>query len=166
MDAFPGNPVLNVGLPGTWDDTHVAAPSVLYDGSTYRLWYDGNDGSIRRIGYATSLDGIEWTKYSGNPVFGLGPSGSWDDSMATHPTVVYDGSIYHMWYAGSHAYDIGLGYASSSDGITWTRYHDPVLWKGAPGSWDDLYVFLKWDFMDKKLFKSSSRYRPFRFLGR
>ena len=140
MDAFPGNPVLDIGPPGSWDDVHVAAPSILYDGTTYRMWYDGNDGSIRRIGYATSLDGIEWTKYSGNPVFGLGPSGSWDDSMATHPTVIYDGSKYHLWYAGSHAYDIGIGYASSSDGITWIRYHDPVLWKGTSGSWDDFYV--------------------------
>jgi predicted GH43/DUF377 family glycosyl hydrolase len=140
MDAFPGNPVLDIGPPGSWDDVHVAAPSILYDGTIYRMWYDGNDGSLRRIGYATSLDGNEWTKYSGNPVFGLGPSGSWDDSMATHPTVIYDGSNYHMWYAGSHAYDISIGYASSSDGITWTRYHDPVLRKGIPGSWDDIYV--------------------------
>ena len=68
-EKFPGNPVLDVGPPGTWEELGVLALWVLFDGTTYHIWYTGLDSNFTaRIGYATSLDGTNWTKFAGNPI--------------------------------------------------------------------------------------------------
>lgn len=119
------NPVLNVG-PSGWDTFQVSRPSVLFNGSSYCMWYSGDNGNS--IGFATSIDGISWTKYSGNPVF----------SSGRYASVMFDGSIYKMWYEG---YDYTIKYATSLDGISWTDYSsNPVLTHGLSGSWDGMYV--------------------------
>jgi hypothetical protein len=59
---YPGNPVLDLGPSGTWDDYDVSGPTVLFDGKKYQMWYYGSDGSNYEIGYATSADGIVWVK--------------------------------------------------------------------------------------------------------
>ena len=59
-EKYPGNPVLDLGASGTWDDSGVGGPVVLFDGTDYQMWYHGFDGSNSRIGYATSTDGIAW----------------------------------------------------------------------------------------------------------
>lgn len=138
-----GNPVLSVGYSGAWDDQFTFAPSVLLDGSTYKMWYAGSSAtdSTRKIGYATSLDGIAWTRYGSAPVFTAGSAGAWDEKIS-FPTVMKDGSTYKMWYSGVTAAGVGqVGYATSPDGITWTRFGaNPVLSYGASGSWDAVYI--------------------------
>nr|MDO8134773.1 hypothetical protein [Candidatus Njordarchaeum guaymaensis] len=92
------NPVLSPGPLGVWDDENVADPCVIRDASTYKMWYSGFDGGSWRIGYATSSDGITWTKHPGNPVLDLGTSGSWDDAGVSTPWVIKEDSTYMMWY--------------------------------------------------------------------
>ena len=41
-----GNPVLDLGESWTWDDGRVYAPTVLFDGIEYKMWYTGDDGLI------------------------------------------------------------------------------------------------------------------------
>jgi predicted GH43/DUF377 family glycosyl hydrolase len=138
----PSNPIIDVGASGSWDDTHVTHPIVLYDGTKYHMWYSGHDGWTYRIGYASSSDGITWVKYSGNPVLDCGPSGSWEDTHVTHPTVLYDGTKYHMWYTGHDGSHYRIGYAYSSDGTNWFKSTaNPVLNLGSSGSWDDFHVY-------------------------
>ena len=136
---YAGNPVLDVGEAGSWDDERVYKPYVIFDGSTYHMWYSGLDGTNTRIGYATSSDGIIWTKYAANPVLVLGSSGTWDDMFVESPCVLYDGNIYHLWYTGGESpYIFRIGYATSLDGISWTKYAgNPVLDIGAAGNWDN-----------------------------
>jgi hypothetical protein len=57
---YPGNPVLNIGESGAWDHERVNAPTVLFNGAEYKIWYAGTDGvSPFEIGYATApLDQI------------------------------------------------------------------------------------------------------------
>jgi len=133
-----GNPILDIGAAGSWDDKRVYKPYVLFDGSTYYMWYTGYDGTNTRIGYATSPDSITWTKYAGNPVLDLGSSGSWDDMFVEGPSVIFDGNNYHMWYTGGAGPNtFPIGYATSPDGINWTKYAgNPVLPIAAAGSWD------------------------------
>ncbi|MDH4208811.1 MAG: hypothetical protein OEV76_08050, partial [Anaerolineae bacterium] len=130
-DIYAGNPVLEAGGPGSWDESECDGPWVIKDGATYKMWYYGcnADYSVCSIGYATSPDGVNWTKDAGNPV--LEPtSGEWDESGIAWPRVIKNGSTYEMWY---HS-DGQLGYATSSDGVNWTKYAgNPVLsetWDG------------------------------------
>jgi PKD repeat protein len=137
------NPVVTLGAGGSWDDSYVWAPTVIKDGGTYKMWYSGSDGSNYRIGFATSPDGIAWTKYAGNPVLDLGAGSSWDDYLVYIPSVVYDGLAYHMWYSGDDGSITRIGYASSVDGITWMKSgSNPVLELGSPGSWDSGIVWM------------------------
>ena len=50
------------GPAGSADSFSAADPSVLKDGSTWKMWYTGDDSSKKRIAYATSTDGITWAK--------------------------------------------------------------------------------------------------------
>ncbi len=123
---YEGNPVLDVGPPGSWDDDQVRPATVILDDETYKMWYSGFGGSSG-IGYAESPDGIDWTKHP-EPVLGrLSHPGGWD-KFPIDPSVVFDGFLYHMWYAGHTTGDWKIGYAFSTDGINWTRHRDnPVV---------------------------------------
>uniref|UniRef100_A0A7C4RAH9 F5/8 type C domain-containing protein n=1 Tax=candidate division CPR3 bacterium TaxID=2268181 RepID=A0A7C4RAH9_UNCC3 len=128
-------------LGGSWDVTGVMDPYVIYDetapvGEKYKMWYSGISGSVFRIGYAVSPDGISWTRNPGNNCgltgdgcvlnFGTG----WESAYVYNPIVIYESGQYKMWYAGYHSglNIYGLGYATSSDGYTWNKYaNNPVF---------------------------------------
>jgi predicted GH43/DUF377 family glycosyl hydrolase len=151
---YASNPVLDLGAGGTWDDYIVAGGQVIKDGSTYKMWYGGHDGAAYRVGYATSSDGISWTKYASNPVLDLGTGGSWDDVIVDMPKVLKKAGTYHMWYRGYDGAYSRIGYASSSDGISWTKYaSNPVLTLGTGGAWDDDQVYYHEVINDGDIFK-------------
>jgi predicted GH43/DUF377 family glycosyl hydrolase len=112
-DKDTSNPVLPLGELGEWDDEQVYTADVRFDGTMYQMWYMGYDGITYRIGYASSSDGIKWHKYNSNPVLNLGPSGLWDDRGVAHPRVIFDGTTYHMWYAGDDSQNLRIGYATA-----------------------------------------------------
>jgi len=130
--------------PNDWDASRVHAPCVLYNPSwdpPFKMWYTGYDSNlVGRIGYAHSEDGINWVKYP-PPVLDLGPPGAWDSASLHDPTVIFDGSMLHMWYGGTDENGIGrIGYATSTDlGFHWTKW-EMVLDIGPPGSWEDGYI--------------------------
>jgi len=113
---------------GEWDEKVYPGP-VIKDGSIYKMWYAASLAGQYAIGYATSPDGINWTKYASNPVFEKGVASSWDESRVTFPSVIKEDSTYKMWYEGSNSADVRqIGYATSTDGINWTRYvSNPVV---------------------------------------
>ncbi|MCK5291403.1 MAG: hypothetical protein KAR39_05265 [Thermoplasmata archaeon] len=139
----PGNPVLTPGAPNEWDGNGTMGMSVLHLGGTYHAWYSGADlGGILKIGYATSPDGIAWTKYPNNPVLDAGAPGDWDSGGVGQPCVLFDGIRYRMWFMGSILDGLpDVGYAVSHDGINWTKHYDnPVLTKGSLGDWDEMMI--------------------------
>ncbi len=139
--------VLATGRGGEWDNAFLEGPSVLKAGNSYHMWYAGFDSSFNAqhtdgkvsIGYATSLDGITWRKYSDNPVLSTS-TGKWDAVYVQDPHVIQYNGRYHMWYGGADGYDHygqQTGYAWSTDGIHWTKSsNNPVLKRGNPGIWD------------------------------
>lgn len=125
---------------GDWDKDFVFDPSVLISGTTFLMYYEGGDNSANRvqIGLATSLDGIHWTRLQADPVLTYGDPGEWDEMWVLDPMVLPDGAGYQMWYRGRH-YSGGqaLGYATSPDGVNWTKYGGNPVFQGTPGTWDE-----------------------------
>ena len=129
----PGNPVLT-GAGGEWDESYMFWPSVVKDGSTYKMWYLSLDGEI---GLATSPDGVSWTKYADNPVLSEG----WDGVEIKNHTVITDSGSFKMWLNSGTGASLGIGYAESTDGISWTMsISNPVLASGTPGVLGDPVV--------------------------
>lgn len=129
-----GNPILNVGSSGAWDGLSVHPSRIVLEDSVYRMWYTGWNGTNLRIGHATSIDGVTWTKDTLNPVLSGGPPGSWESVGTMDAYVVHTTSGYKMWYTGVNASSLyGIGYATSPDGIAWTKAGsaNPVLTQGS-----------------------------------
>jgi predicted GH43/DUF377 family glycosyl hydrolase len=119
--------------PGTWDEFTTEQFSVIRENGQYKMWYSSWTNSPPYpgyIGYATSPDGIHWTKYSGNPVLGPGTA-SWEAGGPTSCCVIPIAGGYKMWYAGYDASGStsSIGSAFSPDGINWQRdnAHNPGL---------------------------------------
>jgi len=68
---YAGNPVLEKGNAGDWDDGGISEAEVLYHNGMFHMFYGGTKITgprLESIGYAYSFDGFEWYKYGNNPV--------------------------------------------------------------------------------------------------
>ncbi len=68
------DPIIDDGSGDDWDAKFAFAPNVVFDGSTFHMFYTGwaGNGEIG-IGYATSIDGVEFEQHPDNPVLRLLP---------------------------------------------------------------------------------------------
>ena len=147
------DPVLTPSAAGRWDSHGVEAPTVIQEGDSYTMWYNGYTNSFKaQIGRATSTNGINWIKdTANNPVLYPGSALTWEESFIRQGCVVFDqkNSAYlFFYYAGEFYKHFNIGYAWSSDGIVWTKYSKPVLPLGSTGSWDDAQVMGPWVILD------------------
>jgi predicted GH43/DUF377 family glycosyl hydrolase len=126
---YGGNPVLSVGGAGSWESGNVGRPTVTYNGTEYKMFYQGLATINPKIGVATSNDGINWNKYPHNPVLGQGAAGKWDERGVNCPNLIYDGVSYKLWFSGvTNPHNSKIGYASSFDGLLWTKYQfNPLI---------------------------------------
>lgn len=115
--------VLDVGPPGSADSVFARSPFVLKDtDGSYKMWYYGYDGSRNRMMYATSPDGVHWTKH-GVVIDVLTPP-YYFDSVGGQ-SVLKTGSTYQMWFSagywtgGVFGYWAQIYHANSSDGVNW-----------------------------------------------
>jgi hypothetical protein len=111
LTPYAGNPLLGGTGGDSWDQKIRERGFILREGDLWRLWYTGyndNRSDTKYLGYATSPDGIVWTRYPGNPVF----TDSWVEDMF----VVRQGDIYYMVAEGRN--DIAH-MLTSSDCIHW-----------------------------------------------
>jgi hypothetical protein len=77
-----------------------------------------------------------WLDYPGNPIL-TGLNYSYETGGILEPTVLYENGVYKMWFSSLGNSGHGLvDYATSSDGISWTRYPTSVLAPGDSGAWD------------------------------
>ncbi len=137
------NPLLEETHDERWDAVYLAEPHVIYDGSQFRMWYNGASATTETLlGYATSPDGVHWTRYEENhPVLDAGPDGAWDDFAVARASVLYDGEQFKMWYEGHDGRAWRIGYATSENSVKWHKSaHNPILNLGAEGAWDSVIV--------------------------
>lgn len=127
---YVNNPVI-MNQPGHWDRERFGQ-CVVRVGDTLKMWYSGKNSQNLQVGYAHSLNGLDWIMNE-DPVIDF--SEPWIVSRTWIPKVVYDGAQYHMWYLGDYN---TIGYAVSNNGITWEKHPDnPINAPTPEGAWDD-----------------------------
>lgn len=128
-------PYQQIITPGTSDGFEVdtANPNVIFNDSLnlYQMWYSsvsknwsGGDDRFR-IGYATSPDGINWTKIG----WALkGSYGSWDSGgPARGESVIFKNGIYQIWYSATNSgFNWRIGYATSTDGLNFVKQNNGI----------------------------------------
>jgi glycosyl hydrolase family 32 len=131
-----GNPtvVLRPNKASGWEED-VNRPVVISQGGKYRTWYTGQAKGKSWIGYATSEDGKTWERASDRSV--LSPEQPWEQVAVMCPHVLYDDKhkLYRMWYSGGEQYEPNaIGYATSEDGLKWTRHEKNPVFRPEPKS--------------------------------
>jgi predicted GH43/DUF377 family glycosyl hydrolase len=142
--------VLDTGLPGQWDCGWMDTPEIIKDNNGYKMYYYGDSAwqfsaISSAMGVATSPDGINWTRFAGNPVLTKGTNGEWDDTWVESPALYFDSltNTYMMWYNGmdTTTWKVQIGLATSSDGFNWIKYPgNPVITSGFWGTYDDMWL--------------------------
>lgn len=128
---------------GTWDSYTTEFPFVIIENGVYKMWYTGAQNTATyKIGYATSPDGINWTKHP-TPVLEAGTD-AWEAGGVAGSHIMKDTGGYKLWYWGANTgwTKECIGYATSTDGILWQKdmHNNPVLEPGISGEWDDTWV--------------------------
>lgn len=95
--AYDKNPLFSGTGGDTWDEKIRERGFILREDDGYHMWYTGYREKTQKdvgmaLGYATSPDGITWTRHPGNPIF----NESWVEDMI----VVKHDSLYYMFAEG------------------------------------------------------------------
>lgn len=140
---YERNPVLTVGKSGQWDSRCAENFRVLHEknGEFIGLYLGAKEFGRSAIGLTTSPDGINWTKYKGNPV--IKPlSNSWEEDEISPFHLMKVDDIYALFYEGRGKYnDWMIGLAYSENLIEWYRdLRNPILKPGFPGDFDAEFV--------------------------
>jgi predicted GH43/DUF377 family glycosyl hydrolase len=124
--------------PSTGWEGRINRPAVIKRDGAYHMWYTGQSPDRSWIGYATSPDGRVWKRMSEKPV--LSPDQSWENVAIMCPHVLWDDKqqLYRMWYSAGQQYEPNaIGYATSPNGINWTKHNDnPVFTSDPANQWE------------------------------
>jgi len=116
---------VRISSGGIYDSVMAVNPCViLLPDGRYRIYYDGYDGTYRRILSATSTDGITFTKDEGVRIDTA--ADEIDNGIASVPEVIKlaDGT-YRMYYVYDWYGANSIRTATSTDSLTWTK-EDPL----------------------------------------
>ena len=98
--------------PGKWD-AHIRERGwIMIEDGVWKLWYTGyaSPDAVRKLGYATSSDGLNWTRHPRNPLV--------DDHWVEDMMIVKDDGVYYMFAEGK---DDLAHMLKSKNGIDWQR---------------------------------------------
>jgi beta-1,2-mannobiose phosphorylase / 1,2-beta-oligomannan phosphorylase len=127
-------PVLVFGPNEKTDwENDLNRPVVLKKGDRYQMWYTGQARGQSWIGFATSQDGKTWQRMSDKPV--LSADKPWEKVAVVCPYVLYDDKEkrFRMWYSGGEQYEPNaIGYATSPDGVNWTKPENNPIFRPDP----------------------------------
>jgi hypothetical protein len=158
---YETNPLFAGTGRDTWDREIRERGFILRDGNGSRLWYTGYDSTrseTKSLGYATSPDGLAWTRHPKNPVF----DGVWTEDVF----VLRHAGLFQMFAEGVGDIAHRL---TSPDGVRWQEqgrldvrkksgepissgaYGTPTVWVEG-GTW---YLFYERD--DKGVWLATSR---------
>jgi len=120
---------------------HVYAPTILKEGSEYRMWYTDVSEEPWVFRLATSRNGRRWGVHP-DPV--LQPEAEWEKSRLFYPTVLKADGVYLMWYGSywtERPQTTAIGLAASLNGYRWYRNpHNPVVRPDPNRPWESHYT--------------------------
>jgi hypothetical protein len=152
-------PLVPMGSAGSIDDDKTGPRVVVKRGdSDYRMYYEAVPAPNKAfVGYATSTDGKTWVKQGLIP--SLSPSASWEggsNGEVSPNSILIENGVWKLWY---HSYGVDakrrIGYATSPDGVNWTKRATPVLDVGTANSLEGQYV------VEPRVFKVDGGYRMY-----
>lgn len=112
---YDKNPVFSGTGEATWDRNIRERGYILKEDDGYHMWYTGfnedNGDAVMYLGYATSPDGIRWTRHPRNPIF----TENWVEDVM----VINHEGVYYMFAEGRN--DIAH-MLTSTDKIRWTDH--------------------------------------------
>jgi len=132
------SPVLYPGQPGSWDALAVQPGSIIYENGLYKMYYIGFADQYAQwnIGLAISADGVHWEKHPEPLLYG---SSDWEFQISV-TTVIHHNETYYLYYTGRNLPEYKIGLATSTDGITFTKYSgNPILTNTK--NWEGLGVY-------------------------
>lgn len=98
-EKYRGNPILELGSPGMFDDTGLGEPAVWSQHGWYWMLYTARDRKeYRRFGLARSRDGVNWRRVTEQPV--LSGTQQWNSKVICDPTVLIEGDLVRVWFGG------------------------------------------------------------------
>ena len=108
-------------IKATETERLVVAGDIIKVNNMFYLYYTYGDASstnyIKGISLAISNDGVNWERYSQNPI--LTSTQNWEGRGIGHPSVIYDGNEFKMVYMDADG--TGFGIATSKDGKNWLK---------------------------------------------
>jgi len=117
---------------------------ILLPALIFASWitYDPNPGNISTGEFPSEI--VNFKPYEHNPLFkGTADSTTWDEQIRERGFILKEENTYYMWYTG-YTKKTGkqmkyLGFATSPDGLKWTRYPENPIYKA---NWvEDVFVW-------------------------
>lgn len=113
FSAVSDGPVFTAGNEDDWDAAIRERGWILKEGDLWRMWYTGYDGTRegqKKLGLATSTDGMTWSRHPDNPIY--------DEHWVEDMQVVRHDGKYLMFAEGAGDRAQLL---ESDDGVKWRR---------------------------------------------
>jgi len=156
-EKYRGNPILDIGPPGSWDSLYVYGPIVWKKSTFWKMIFtgcDALDSSHYQIGLALSSDGISWTKFRGNPVFDDRNPDS-INRFKQHETegwgLIKDEDAYYLFYNPVSHKPRQIWIAQSTDLIVWKPISTRPMLPSAGFSWQSRYMkYCAWPFRHRE----------------
>ena len=176
--------VITRGGNGEWDRVLAAISpcAIVKRNGTYFLYYIGGDGyrstdgeaRFRSLGVATSPDGVNFTKYAGNPIVEHLPHGNQEEGVFSCTAAVDPGGTFHLFYgalwaanATSESVDVFIRSRTSSNGLDFGNDREvlrrsghedsPVgVYRASNGTWNLYYLDSQPGSWDLRLLSGSS----------
>lgn len=117
--GYNENPVFTGAESTSWDKEIRERGYIIYESDIYKMWYTGYNSEIseeKYLGYATSKDGVNWIRYSDNPVF----KEKWTEDMF----VLKNANTYYMYAEGEN--DVAH-LLVSTDGVKWKEKGNLII---------------------------------------
>ncbi len=90
--------------------TRQVMPNPLKGGRRFLMVYTATDAAHRRsIAAAESDDGFRWCRLYGEPIFGVGAPGAWDELGVAATRLVVARDLLHLYYYGFQSLGAGEG---------------------------------------------------------